>query len=67
MCDGNPMCDYKEMIKEGWDVAQPYIIWPQEAINLIIDGIKTRKNVDITVKLRAGKMAIERREVVNGN
>lgn len=61
MCDGNPMCEYKEMIAVGLD-QQPYIVWPQQLISLVIDGIKHKKNLDINVVLRDGSMKIEKHD-----
>jgi hypothetical protein len=56
----NPMCDYQEMLQAGWSPeAVPYIVWPKELIDTVITGIKERRNVDIAVRLRDGKMNIE--------
>lgn len=62
MCDGNPMCEYQNMVAIGWKET-PFIIWPQDAINLIIDGLKHRKNENITISLREGHMKIERKDI----
>lgn len=58
----SPMCDAKEMIKAGWSGSIPYIIWPQELIDMVIDGIKKRENIDIHVCLREGFMSISKEQ-----
>jgi hypothetical protein len=56
----SPMCDYQEMLRMGWGAdAVPYVVWPQELIDMVIGGIKERKNMDIVVHLKDGKMEIE--------
>ena len=56
----SPMCDYQEMLQVGFDKeAVPYVVWPKALIDMVVEGIKERKNMDIVVHLKDGKMKIE--------